>query len=75
MNNKRIQSVALRNIFKVLLSAKKDLETINFLLPNVKFKDNQDCQAFIRKFDDIIEDIDQLADSDIEEVDLFEDTL
>jgi hypothetical protein len=69
------QSHAVQNIIKILSLAKKDLEMINYILPNVQFKDNQECQAFITKLDEVIEQIDQLADSDIEEVDPSEDTL
>jgi hypothetical protein len=74
MNNKP-QSHALQNIFKTLSLAKKDLEMINYILTNVKFKDDQECQVFIKKLDEVIEQIDQLADSDIQEVASVEDTL
>lgn len=62
------QSQALKDILKILSLAKKDLEMINYILPNVKFKNDDECQAFIKKLDEVIEEVDQLADSDIEEV-------
>ena len=62
------QSQALKDIIKILSLAKKDLEMINYILPNVQFKNYDECQAFIRKLDEVIEEVDQLADSDIEEV-------
>jgi hypothetical protein len=74
MNNKP-QSHALQKIFKILSLAKKDLEMINYILTNVKFKDDQECQAFIKQLDEVIEQIDQLADTDIQEVASVEDTL
>lgn len=75
MSNNKTQSHSLQNIFKILSLAKKDLEMINYILPNVKFKDDQECQAFIKQLDEVVEQLDQLADSDIQEVASVEDTL
>jgi chromosome condensin MukBEF ATPase and DNA-binding subunit MukB len=56
----------LEEILTKLEASKSDLEDINYILPLLNFKTNENSKSFINKLDEIVEAVKDLLDFDFE---------